>query len=104
MENFKKVANINDLQDGGVKKVLLGEKAIAIFKIDGDYFATDDTCTHEKASLSEGEIDGDIVICPHHGARFNIKTGKALSLPAMFPLETYQVKIDGNDILVEVKE
>ena len=66
------------------KKIEFDGKAIALFKIDGNYFATDDTCTHEKASISDGEIDGDIVTCPHHGARFDIKTGQALSLPAMF--------------------
>ncbi|MGR3318259.1 MAG: Rieske (2Fe-2S) protein [Candidatus Anammoxibacter sp.] len=100
MEDYKKIANVNDLNDGEVKKIEFDDKAIALFKIDGNYFAIDDTCTHQKASISEGEIDGDIVSCPHHGARFDIKTGQALSLPAMFPLKKYQVKVDGNDIKI----
>ena len=100
MEDYKKIANLNDLNDGEVKKIEFDDKAIALFKVDGNYFATDDTCTHEKASISKGEIEGDIVTCPHHGARFDIKTGQALSLPAMFPLKTYQIKVDGNDIKI----
>ncbi|MGR3178664.1 MAG: non-heme iron oxygenase ferredoxin subunit [Candidatus Anammoxibacter sp.] len=103
MEDYKKIANVNDLNDGEAKKIEFDGKAIALFKIDGNYFATDDTCTHEKASISEGEIDGDIVSCPHHGARFDIKTGQALSLPAMFPLKTYQIKVDGNDIKIALE-
>lgn len=103
MEDYKKAASLGDLNDGEAKKIEIGNKKIALFKIKGGYFATDDACTHEKASISEGEIDGDIVTCPHHGARFDIKTGQALSLPAMFPLKTYQVKIDGNDIKIAIE-
>ena len=104
MENYKRIASVNDLNDGEAKKIEIDDKAIALFRIDGEYFATDDTCTHEKASLSEGEIDNKTVTCPHHGARFNIKTGQAMTLPAMFPVKTYQIKIDGNDIMIDMKE
>ena len=104
MENYKRIASVNDLNDGEAKKIEIDDKAIALFRIDGEYFATDDTCTHEKASLSEGEIDNETVTCPHHGARFNIKTGQAMTLPAMFPVKTYQIKIDGNDIMIDIKE
>ena len=102
MENYKRVGSVNDLNNGEAKKIEIDDKKIALFRIDGDYFATDDTCTHEKASLSEGEIDNETVTCPHHGARFNIKTGQAMSLPAMFPVKTYQIKIDGDNIMINI--
>ncbi|MGR3219447.1 MAG: non-heme iron oxygenase ferredoxin subunit [Candidatus Anammoxibacter sp.] len=103
MEDYKKIADVDDLNNGESKKIEFDDKVIALFKIDGNYFATDDTCTHEKASISEGEIDGGIVSCPHHGARFDIKTGQALSLPAMFPLKKYEVKVEGNDVLLKIE-
>lgn len=104
MDDFVTVAVEGEIDDGEAKLVEIGDKKIALFKIDGDYYATDDACTHEDASLSKGEIDGDVVICPHHGSRFNIKTGAVLSLPAMFPLKTYLVKKEGTNIKIGVTE
>lgn len=100
MGDFVKVAEIGEINEGESKQVEINTRKIALFNIDGNYYATDDTCTHQKASISKGEIEGDVVSCPHHGARFNIKTGAVLSLPAMFPLKTYTVNIDGNDIKI----
>jgi len=98
-----KVAEVGEIPQGGAKRVLVKRHPIAIFHLDDGIYATDDTCTHADASLCEGRlIDGGQVVCPLHGARFDIRTGAALSFPAVTPLETYKVVVQGNDILVEV--
>lgn len=97
-----KVAEVTDIPEGQAKKVLVKRQKIAIFHVDGGFYAIDDTCTHADASLSEGEIMGCQVACPLHGAKFDIKTGEALTFPAVTPVETYKVVVEGNDILLEV--
>lgn len=75
---------------------------VALFHLKGEFYAIDDICTHEEASLSDGAIDGDTVECPWHGALFNIKTGAALTMPAVTPVRTYAVKVEGDQVLVDV--
>jgi len=102
MGNMIKVAEVSDIPVGGVKKVSLEDVDIAIFNIGGELYAISDTCTHEQASLSEGDLDGDSISCPRHGATYNIKTGEAIGLPAIISVATYRVKIEGNDIILEM--
>src|SRR5216683_5413731 len=96
-----RVCGIEELADGSAVKV---ERTppIAVFRVGASYYAVDDTCTHAQSSLSEGYIEGEAVECAFHGARFCLKTGKALSLPASKALRTYPIKVEGGDILVEV--
>ncbi len=101
---FVKVATVGEIETGRVKRVEVGEEAIAVFNLDGEYYAIGDTCSHEEASLSEGDIFGDCVECPLHGAQFDITTGKNLTLPAVSPVPAYTVKVEGDAILVEVGE
>lgn len=75
---------------------------IAVFNVDGDFYATDDTCTHEDYSLADGYIDDDVVECPLHMAKFSIRTGKVLSLPATEDLATYAVKVEDGSVFVDV--
>lgn len=74
---------------------------IAVFNVDGDFYAVDDTCTHDKYSLADGYITGDIVECPLHMAKFSIRTGKVLSLPATRDLGGYEVKVEEEVVLVD---
>ncbi|HWI61427.1 MAG TPA: bifunctional 3-phenylpropionate/cinnamic acid dioxygenase ferredoxin subunit [Symbiobacteriaceae bacterium] len=99
-----KAAEVHEIPEGRGKRVLIKRRAIAIFNCGGTYYAVDDTCSHADASLAEGEFHKDTcqVACPLHGARFDVKTGEALSLPAVTPVETYKVTIDGTAIMVEV--
>ncbi|MBI4641820.1 MAG: Rieske 2Fe-2S domain-containing protein, partial [Candidatus Tectomicrobia bacterium] len=62
--------------------------------------AIDDTCTHEEASLSEGEVWGEVIECPKHGARFDLRTGEVVSLPAVLPVATYEVKVEGTEVKI----
>ncbi|MBI4596415.1 MAG: non-heme iron oxygenase ferredoxin subunit [Candidatus Tectomicrobia bacterium] len=109
MRRKLKVGEIGELDHGQMKRIFIededeDEEAVALINLDGHYFAISDTCTHEAASLSEGKILGDVVECPHHGARFDLKTGAALSLPAVRPVKTYPVVIEGLDIFIELEE
>ncbi len=97
---YSKVATVGDIKEGEIKRVELEGIAIAVVNLEGEYFAISDTCSHEEASLSEGELDGNVITCPKHGSRFDVKTGRALSLPAMFPVPNYEVKVEGTDIKV----
>ncbi len=101
---FVKVATVGEIEPGRAKRVEVGEEAIAVFNLDGEYYAIGDTCSHEEASLSEGDIFGDCVECPLHGAEFDITTGKNLTLPAVSPVPSYPVKLDGDTILVGLGE
>ena len=99
---FVKVATVGEIEPGRAKRVEIGDEPIAIFNLDGEYHAIGDTCSHEEASLSEGDVFGDVVECPLHGAEFDIKTGKNLTLPAVVPVPSYPVKIEGDAILVSL--
>lgn len=80
------------------------ERPIALFNVDDEYFAIDDTCTHDDSSLADGYVDGDVVECAWHFAKFCIRTGAVLSLPATCPVATYPVKVEGDDVLVDLPD
>ncbi len=102
MSEFVKVARTSDVPDGGATCVEVGGHRIALFNLGGEFYATDDTCTHAEASLSEGEVVGDEVMCPLHFATFRIQTGEVLSPPADDDLQTYEVRVDGEDVLIRI--
>jgi nitrite reductase/ring-hydroxylating ferredoxin subunit len=77
-----------------------GMPPLAVYDVAGEYFVTDDTCTHGKASLAEGYLEGDEIECPWHGGRFCVRTGKATCLPSSEALQTYAVEIEDGEIFV----
>lgn len=102
MSEFIKVATIGEVPVGQSKLVEVDYVRVALFNIEGEIYAIEDVCTHDGGPLVEGEVsNGCEVVCPRHGARFDIRTGKALSFPAFEATNTYEVKIDGDDILIE---
>ena len=84
---------VSEVAPGCARRLIVGDDEIALFNVDGEFYATNDICTHEEASLSEGELFGHVVECPLHGARFDVRTGKALSLPAVYPVKTYPTRV-----------
>lgn len=102
MAEFIAVASTDEIPPGQAKKVVVNGKEIAIFNTGQGYHATGDICSHDEASLAEGELFGNVVECPLHGARFDVRTGKALSLPAVYPVPTYTVLVEDDTIKVEV--
>ncbi len=101
MSQFVKVATIEDLPDGGRLWVEFEEETVIVFNVGGTYYAIADLCTHDDGPLEDGELEGYEVECPRHGARFDIRSGKALCLPATSPVPTFAVKVENGDILVE---
>ena len=97
---YVKVATAADVPPGKAIRVEVGDEPIAIFNVDGEFYAIGDTCSHEEASLSEGDVFGTCVECPLHGAEFDLKTGKARTLPAVTPVASYRVRLEGDAILV----
>ena len=90
--------------DDGEAVVVEGRsvRPVAIFNVSGDFYAIDDTCTHDEYSLADGYIDGDVVECPLHMAKFSICTGKVLSLPATSDLSAYEVKVEDGVVFVDL--
>jgi 3-phenylpropionate/trans-cinnamate dioxygenase ferredoxin component len=77
---------------------------IAVFNVGGTYYAIEDVCTHDDGPLADGELDGYEIECPRHGARFDIRTGKVLSMPAVTDVPWFPVRVEGDDIQVELED
>ncbi len=90
------------MPENTVRRFEVGNRSIAVYNIDGEYFATDDECTHGAASLAEGLLDGDVIECTLHFGAFNVKTGEAVSAPCSVPLRTYKVAVRGGQVVVEL--
>jgi len=91
-----------EVAPGTALKVETGELALAVFNVAGEFFVTDDMCTHGPGSLSEGYIDGDVVECNFHNGQFNIKTGAVVGPPCMVPVKTYKTLVENGRVLIEV--
>jgi len=99
---FLKAAEIRDVPAGQGKMFNVGGKHIALFNIEGTYYAIDDTCTHKGGPLSEGEVEGSNVTCPWHGAIFDVITGEVVRPPAPIAVSRYNVRVGGDDIEIEI--
>jgi p-cumate 2,3-dioxygenase ferredoxin subunit len=96
-----KLCHMNDLGPQQILKVrIAGHGDVAVYNLDGSFFCTDDICTHEEASLSDGEIEGCYVVCPFHAGTFDIRTGEADRAPCTQPIKTYPTRIIGEDIYI----
>ncbi|HJZ48258.1 MAG TPA: non-heme iron oxygenase ferredoxin subunit [Roseiflexaceae bacterium] len=104
MPNFVKLAQIQDIPVNEVRAFEYGGQRIAIYHCGDTFYATTDICSHAYAELSEGYLDCDdcTIECPLHGSRFDIRSGDVLGLPAYEPIATYLVRVDGEDLLVEL--
>jgi 3-phenylpropionate/trans-cinnamate dioxygenase ferredoxin subunit len=98
---FVRVASTDEVPSGQGKLVEIGERFIALFNVGGEYYAVDDACTHAEASLSEGFVEGCAIECPLHGGKFDLRTGEALWSPAIIPVATYAVRVEGSDVFVD---
>ncbi len=102
MTSYVKVCTVADLPNpGGVLRVEVDDEPVAIVCAGGaDFHAIGDTCSHDEVSLTDGEVDGHSIECWLHGSRFDLRTGKALSLPARKPVPVYDIRFDGETVLV----
>ena len=99
-----KVANRSEVPPGGKKLLDVDGRAIALFNVDGAFYAIDDVCTHDGGPLAEGVLKGREIQCPRHGARFDVRTGKPLCMPAIEPVAIHKVELRDNEIFVEIMD
>ncbi len=92
----------SDVEPGAVKAFAVGDTTLAVYNIDGAYYATDDECTHAAASLADGILEDDIIECCMHMGSFNVRTGEVVDPPCEIALRTYQVIAEGDDIFVDL--
>ena len=98
------VCPVEELPPGSVRIVYAGSLAIGVYNLNGEYFAIEDRCSHDDGPLAEGDFDAEegVAICPRHGATFDIRTGRALTLPAYEAVDTFPVRVDGGMVKVAV--
>ena len=100
--SWVKVAVVDDVVPGQVKAVAAQGKRLALCHAGDAFYAVDDLCTHDNGPLAEGALDGLQIECPRHGARFDVHTGQVKCFPAVIPITSYPVKVEGSDVLVDV--
>jgi biphenyl 2,3-dioxygenase ferredoxin component len=96
------LCNTSDVDVGGALRVEKDDLILAVFNVEGEFFVTDDACTHGPGSLSEGYVEGDVVECNFHNGQFNIKTGEVVAPPCMVPVKTYRTVVEDGKVFVEV--
>jgi 3-phenylpropionate/trans-cinnamate dioxygenase ferredoxin subunit len=94
------VAAVGEIAPGSCRVADVDGTAVAVFNLGGEYFAIEDVCTHDGGELASGQLEGDQVVCPRHGARFCVRTGEALSAPAYEPTATFPLRIEDGKIQV----
>jgi nitrite reductase/ring-hydroxylating ferredoxin subunit len=99
-DGFVTVARVGDIPEGSCKIVRVDDQSVAVFNVEGRYYAIDDICTHDGGPLAEGPLEGATIECPRHGARFDVRTGEVLAPPATVPVPTYAVRISGDEIQI----
>lgn len=106
MSDFIAVAKVSDLSDPGKMLVEVADRLVVLFRVGEKFFALDDVCTHDGGPLSEGELDAKActIACPRHGAKFDIRNGAALTMPATQPTGCHEVKVVGDEVLVKLHD
>ena len=94
MSDWIDVTAVEDMPAGERRLVDVDGTSIAVFNIDGELYAIEDVCTHDGGDLASGCLDGDVIVCPRHGARFSVRTGEALSAPAYEPTSVFPVRVE----------
>jgi len=102
LSEFVSIAKIAETPPGTISVHDVGGLSIALCNVNGRFYAIDDVCTHDGASLDQGELQGALVECPRHGAKFDVTDGRAVVLPAVRPVKTYAVQVDGDDVKVSI--
>jgi 3-phenylpropionate/trans-cinnamate dioxygenase ferredoxin subunit len=98
---FVKVGRADEIAPGEKKIFEADGILVVVVNLDGEYYCLEDVCTHDGGPLGEGALDDGQIVCPRHGAHFDVRTGDALTLPAFEPVPTYEVTVENGDLLVE---
>lgn len=101
---FKKLAKLSDVLEGKVLSIETRYVRVGLTKLNGEILAFEDVCSHDGEIISEGQIENGCIVCPRHLAKFDLKTGQALCMPATEPITVFEVKINGEDVEVNLEE
>jgi len=100
MAEWVRVATLEECPPGSLRPVMVGSDPVVLANVDGTVHAVRDRCTHEEFPLSDGELEGNILVCPYHGARYDVCSGAARGLPAVKPVKSYPVEIREDGIYI----
>jgi 3-phenylpropionate/trans-cinnamate dioxygenase ferredoxin component len=98
------VAKLGDILPETTRKVEINGIPVLLCNVAGSIYAIEDVCTHDGGELDQGELEGERIMCPRHGAYFDVKTGAALTLPAILPVRTFPVRVEGDDVYLETPQ
>ena len=101
-DGWLRVAHIDDVSPGNIRAVQTDHERVVLANVDGVVYALEDQCSHQDFPLSAGELDGTQIECPFHGAKFDVCTGRALTLPAVRPVRAFEVKVEDGEILLKL--
>ncbi len=104
MSEFVAAGKVSELSDPGKIMLEVDDRMVVLLQINSQYFCIDDVCTHDGGPLGEGELCGHELACPRHGAKFDVRTGAALTMPATEGTVVHEVKVEGDDIFVRIKD
>jgi 3-phenylpropionate/trans-cinnamate dioxygenase ferredoxin component len=96
-----RVAKVSEIVPGTTRRVVVDSVEVLLCNVGGKIYGIEDVCTHDGGPLDQGELEGEHVVCPRHGATFDVRTGDALTLPAVVPVMTFEVTVDGDDVYVD---
>ena len=102
MASWVSAGRADNLAPGKVRMVFDGRNRLAVCNVDNNYYCIDDVCTHDGGSLDQGELEGNEIECPRHGARFDVTTGRATCMPAVVPVKVYPVRVENGEIQIQV--
>jgi 3-phenylpropionate/trans-cinnamate dioxygenase ferredoxin subunit len=104
METSQPVASVKNIPPETTCKIVVDGNAILLCNVAGSIYAIEDVCTHDGGELDQGELEGERIMCPRHGAYFDVTTGQALTLPAILPVRTFPVRVEGDDVFLEAPQ
>ncbi|MBV9104177.1 MAG: non-heme iron oxygenase ferredoxin subunit [Candidatus Eremiobacteraeota bacterium] len=96
------VARKSQIEPGTAQRVVVDDVEILLCNVDGSLYAIENVCTHDGGALDQGELEGERVMCPRHGAYFDVTTGAALTLPAILPVRSFPVREEGDEVFIDV--
>ena len=101
MSDFQQVAAVSEILSGGRRSIVVNDQAALLFRIGDDFYAVEDVCSHDGQPLTDGPLNGTAVECPRHGARFDVRTGRQLCMPAVEPIATFEVQVRDGQVYVK---
>lgn len=100
MSDWVRVTTVEECPPGSLRSAMVGPDPVVVANVDGEFFALRDQCSHEDLPLSDGEIEGPVVVCMYHGARFDLASGAPRGLPAVKPVKRFDVEVRGDEVFV----